>query len=59
MHRNQMVSISRSIVFILVALNVVILRQAYIGNAQWYWALIVSCPLLLIALSDIYQKNTL
>ena len=57
MHRNQMVSISRSIVFILVALNVVILRQAYIGNAQWYWALIVSCPLLLIALSDIYQKK--
>jgi glutamate synthase domain-containing protein 2 len=58
MIRNQkLVSISTMIVFTLILINAVIISIAFAANDNWYWALIVSMPLLLIALADIRQKN--
>ncbi len=51
------VSISGMIVLFVVLLNAAILKAAFTGNENWYWALIVSVPLLLIALKDRFQKK--
>ena len=51
------ISISGMIVLFVVLLNAAILKAAFTGNENWYWALIVSVPLLLIALKDRFQKK--
>ena len=51
------ISISGMIVLFVVLLNAAILKAAFTGNANWYWALIVSLPLLIIAIKDRFQKK--
>lgn len=58
MIRNQQqVSAGGMILLITVLLNAIILKTAYITNEQWYWALLVTVPLLLIAIWDKRQKK--
>jgi glutamate synthase domain-containing protein 2 len=58
MIRNQkQISISGGIILILILFNVIVVRNAYVINEQWYWAMIVSVPLLLIAIRDRMQKK--
>lgn len=45
------------ILLIIVLLNAIILETAYTGDGIWYWALLVSGPLLLIAIRDERQKK--
>jgi len=45
------------ILIILVLLNAVILSKGFTTNEKWYWLLIISLPLLLIAVRDIFQKK--
>lgn len=45
------------ILFMLVLLNAIILKASYTGNEKGYWWLLVSAPLLLIALLDSRQKR--
>jgi len=53
MSRNQeKVSASGIIILILVMLNVIILKTAFIHDAQIYWGLVITLPLLLIAIFD-------
>ena len=54
---NRGVSISGMILMILVLLNAIIINHAYIHNANKYWALIISLPLLLLAVYDRLQKK--
>ena len=54
---HKTVSVSSMIIFLLLLLNGSILSIAYTGNENWYWALLISVPLLLIALHDIRQKK--
>ncbi|MEP7233445.1 MAG: FMN-binding glutamate synthase family protein [Ginsengibacter sp.] len=51
------VSTSGSIIFLLVLINVIIIRSAFVNNPNWYWALAVSVPLLLLAIINVRQKS--
>ncbi|MBL0337436.1 MAG: FMN-binding glutamate synthase family protein [Chitinophagaceae bacterium] len=58
MSRNQKsVSASGVIILIIVLLNAIILKTAYINNADYYWALLILLPLLLLAIYNIKQKK--
>ncbi len=58
MLRNQeKVSASGIIILILVMLNVIILKTAFIHDAQIYWGLIISLPLLFIAIFDAIKNK--
>jgi glutamate synthase domain-containing protein 2 len=54
---HRKISISGIIVLFVVLLNAVILKTAFTENENWYWALVVTIPMLLIALKDIFQKK--
>jgi hypothetical protein len=51
------VSTSGIILSMLIFINAVILKTANTVDERWYWALLVSVPLLLIAIWDIRQKK--
>jgi len=48
---------SGSIILFLILLNAIVLRTGYTGNEKWYWVLIVTLPLLLLAFLNIRQKK--
>jgi hypothetical protein len=54
---NREVSIGGMILLFVVLLNVVIVQHAFIRNANWYWALFFTLPLLMLAVYDMRQKN--
>jgi glutamate synthase domain-containing protein 2 len=51
------VSISNLILFIIILANAVVIKIAYTGNQIWYWALLITMPLLLIAIRDMRQRK--
>src|SRR5690348_762522 len=58
MSRNQlMVPVSGAIIVILVLLNGIILQWAYVNGDKYYWALLVSFPLLLLAIYNTRQRK--
>lgn len=58
MSRNQKpISASSSIILIILFLNVLVIRAAYINNYNFYWALVITLPLLLLAIYNIRQKK--
>jgi len=50
-------SFSGMIVLILVFINAVILKTAFLTSEKWYCGLIIFLPLLIIALRDTRQKK--
>lgn len=42
-------SVGRMIIAILIFLNAVIVKTAFVNNSDWWWALAISFPLLLIS----------
>jgi glutamate synthase domain-containing protein 2 len=50
-------STSGLIILSLVLLNAFIIREVYTGNENWYWSLIVTLPLLFMAILNIRQKK--
>jgi hypothetical protein len=57
MRNKKQVSVSNMIVLLLIIINVIIVKTAYTGNSNWYWALLLFVPLLLLAISNIRQKK--
>ena len=55
-HKEAVVA-NRIIILILVFLNALIAKIAFISNENWYWALVITLPLLLIGILDICQKK--
>jgi glutamate synthase domain-containing protein 2 len=55
--KQKLFSASGMIIILLVFLNTVAIREAYTGNENWYWAVIVTLPLLLLAILNIRQKK--
>jgi glutamate synthase domain-containing protein 2 len=51
------VSISNMILFMIILANAIVIRIAYTGNENWYWALLITMPSLLIAIRDMRQKK--
>ena len=56
-HKKKNVSLSGTIILLLVFLNAFILKVSFIHNENLYWALVVTLPLLLIAILDVRQKK--
>jgi hypothetical protein len=57
MIRNEYkVSDNGLLISFLVLLNTIFLRSAYLDNKQYYWALLVSLPLLILAIWDRLKK---
>jgi len=56
-HKEKNVSVSRIVILLLVIINVLIIKVAFIQNENWYWGLIVTMPLLLIAIIDVRQTK--
>lgn len=58
MIRNQRsVPVNGMIVIILILVNAVILREAYTGSSKWYWVLLLTVPLLLLAIKNVRQRK--
>lgn len=56
--RNKMkVPISGMIILLIVLINVTVIRQAFIGNERWYLVLIITLPLLALAVVNILQRK--
>lgn len=53
----NIISPRAAILSVLIAVNVIILVLAYVGNGNTYWWLIISLPLLLVAVRDRKQKK--
>ena len=51
------VSVTETLIILLVFLNALILKFAFVSNENWYWSLIITLPLLLVIILDILQKK--
>lgn len=54
---NKEVSIDGIILLFIVLLNVVIVQHAFTNNTAWYWALLFTLPLLILAVYGMKQKK--
>ncbi len=58
MSRNQQpVSASGIIILMLVFINAIVVKSAYIDNPGYYWALLITLPLLVLAIYNVTQKK--
>jgi hypothetical protein len=48
---------SKMSIAFLVLINTIAIRDGYAGNEKWYWMLIVTLPLLLLAIFTLRQKK--
>jgi L-asparagine transporter-like permease len=55
--KTKKVSASGIVILLLIFLNAVVVKVAFIRNSKWYMALIVTVPLLLFALYYTTQKK--
>jgi len=56
-NKRKVIPVSRMIILFLVILNISTLSAAYTSNGNWYWALLVTVPLLLLAVFNTRQKK--
>ena len=59
MKDNKTVSVRRTIIAFLVILNVVFIKAGFTRDANWYWFILVTLPLLILALTIKYNKTLL
>jgi hypothetical protein len=45
------------IILVLVLINVIAIKEAFIGNGKWYLALVITLPLLLLAVANMRQRK--
>lgn len=57
LHREKNVSARGIIILLLVMINILILKMSFIHNHNWYWGLLVTMPLMLIAIADAHQSK--
>ena len=55
--KQKPISASKIIITFLVLLNAIAIRAGYTGNENWYWSLIITIPLLLLAILNTHQKK--
>ncbi len=56
--RNQnSIPVSRTIILIIVILNVVVIKDGYTGDGSWYYALFLTLPLLILGIINIRQRK--
>lgn len=45
------------IILILVLANIIAIREGYVAGEKWYWVLVLTLPLLLLAIVNIRQRK--
>lgn len=58
MRNKRRVPASRIIILLLVLGNVITIIEAYTGNEKWYWVLVLTLPLLLLAIINVRQGQS-
>ena len=53
----KQVPASGIIILLLVLINVITIMEAYTGNEKWYWVLVLTLPLLLLAIINVRQRK--
>lgn len=48
-----MKQVNKSILFIIVLINVIVISEGYTRNENWYWVLVITLPLLLFGIVNI------
>jgi hypothetical protein len=51
------VSASGMVIAFLILLNTIFLKSAYVDNDKYYWALLITVPLLVIAIWDRLRRK--
>lgn len=51
------IAASSAIVLLAVMLNVVVISAAYTAGPRWYWGLLLTLPLLGLAVHDVQQER--
>lgn len=57
MQNQKTVPISGMIILLIVLINIIVIRQGYTGSGSWYYALILTVPLLMLAIANIRQTK--
>ena len=57
MRNQKSIPMSGMIILLIVLINVIVLRQAYTGSERWYLVLILTLPLLVLAITNIRQRK--
>ncbi|HEY8387751.1 MAG TPA: FMN-binding glutamate synthase family protein [Parasegetibacter sp.] len=55
--QSKLVSVSNQIIIALVIINAIVLSAGYVSNSSWYWALVITLPLLILGIYDVTQKK--
>jgi len=55
-HNKKQVPASGIAILMLVLVNVLAIIEAYTNNEKWYWVLVVTLPLLLLAIAHVRRK---
>ena len=55
--KQKPISASKIIITFLILVNAIVIRTGYTGNENWYWLLIITIPILLLAILNIRQKK--
>jgi len=53
----KLFSVRILIILSLVAVNIILFTIAFTGRPSWYWAMIASLPILIVAMRDSFQKK--
>jgi|GEM_PF-1899532 len=53
----KQVPASGIIILLLVLINVITIMEAYTGNEKWYWVLVLTLPLLLLAIINVRRRK--
>jgi hypothetical protein len=57
MQRKNNHAVCGSILSLLIIVNVLVVKIAFVQNEKMYWALVITLPLLMIAISDVRQTK--
>lgn len=57
MRNNKSVSTGGIIILLIVLINLIVIRQGFTGNGSWYYALIITLPLLMLAIANRRQRR--
>jgi glutamate synthase domain-containing protein 2 len=55
--KQKPISASGIIILSFALLNAIAIREAYTGNENWYWALVITVPLLFLVILNVRQKK--
>jgi glutamate synthase domain-containing protein 2 len=56
-HKTKSPPVSKVVLLFFIVLNIIVIRHSYVNNENWYWSLLITMPLLILAAMNIRQKK--